>query len=97
MAARGALASRVKTFMDSPTGPRTVRTARCAWPAPSNTRSPSYPTRDCAGARSRAPAAQVHFWGPVANWGFVIAVRFVAASLMRAHSALRASPARCHA
>lgn len=34
------LASRLKAFIDSPTGPKTT-----------------------------------HFWGPVANWGFVLAVR----------------------
>ena len=36
----GSLGSRLKAFIDSPTGPRTT-----------------------------------HFWGPVANWGFVLAVR----------------------
>lgn len=39
MARPASLGTRLKTFINSPTGPRTT-----------------------------------HFWGPVANWGFVLAV-----------------------
>ena len=35
-----------------------------------------------------------HFWGPVANWGFVIAVRNLLSTCCRSHS-LHLSPGNC--